>query len=573
MIYLDAIWGNRRMATFNGKSQWIPFGVDLPSKVCEFLPKWINNSGYSWTAERMKTLYVWAIHLLAGNREYYSPWFVKIRYHGYWIPKLELFKLLIDNRNHVKMVRLILTVLKSYRLRIEGTPSLDSIRGHSRVPDTSKYVRLLRHYCQLPSVPKSVLEPVDSIDTRKSYCDDLGQTHPGPYGLLDESYPAEIQFVYQDMNRDPWVLGKLVPIPDKGKWRTILVGHWAIQLKTKRLADWLRSWLWTQPEVASGDQDRMSRFAILALGKGKTLLSIDLSQATDRLSADFQIQLLASMGVPEKYFRFLKLPAVYRGKDYGEEDELKKIYYSNGQPMGLFVSFPMFELMHYVILKYVTAITDADFIICGDDVMIACEAEDAQVLFDRYRTLIERFGGIISETKTIVSDRCAEGVGALFLKGYPKELRIPSGKLSTLEAASPGFWLNQSIKTEQPVGRAIHYSWLTTKEYKEFTYANRRALNERLVLEDLENWSADAVRALATHEDYPQKWYTWEPAPPGTGMNNPLFPEDSELPASWTPEIPRSLSCFKWVSLGSYRDALVTHKLISLYKKEQKEGV
>lgn len=572
MIYLDAIWKIRRTARFNGEVHWIPFGVDLPPRLVNFISEWISNSGASWTAERMKLLSVWAIHLLAGNRDFFQPWFRKVRYKGYLIPKLDLFYYLIDNLHHVTRVRLVLTVLKSYRLGTWGTPSLNSVDGVNKVPDTTKYVRLLRHYVKLPRVPNSVLERTEMVDVRTAYCDDLGVTRPGPYGLKDESFPAEIRLLYMDMNRDPLLLGKLVPIPDKGKWRTILVGHWAIQLQTKRLADWLRSWLWNQPEIASGEQSKMSEFAISSLGKGRYMLSIDLSQATDRLSAEFQIKLLVSMGVPEKYFRFLRLPAVYRDQDFGRggSGELRKIRYTNGQPMGLFVSFPMFELMHFVILKYVTAITDADFCICGDDVLIACDKEDAPKLTERYRTLIERFGGDISPTKTIASDRCAEGVGALFLKGYPKELRIPSGKISPLEASCPGLWLHQAIRDETPIGRAIHYSWLSTKEYKEYSYQNRRALNERLVLEDLDDWSDDAVRALASHENYPMKWYSWEEAPPGTRMDNPMFPSEAELPETQVFSIPRGERTFRWISRDKYRDALVNHKLISLFKNESR---
>jgi hypothetical protein len=390
---------------------------------------------------------------------------------------------------------------------------------------------------------------------------------------LDEAFPAELRFLYSDLNRDPQVLGKLVAIPDKGKWRVILVGHWAIQLMTKKLADWLRSWLWQQPEIASGEQERMSRFARESLEKGRYLLSIDLSQATDRLSAEFQIQLLNSMGVPKRYFDFLRLPAFYSPKEFGrgKEERLKKVWYSNGQPMGLFLSFPMFELMHFIILKYVVAITDANFCICGDDVIIACDKEVHQKLYDRYQTIIERFGGEISLRKTIVSDRLAEGVGALFLKGYPKEIRIPSGKLSLLEASLPGTWLHEAIKDETPIGRAIHYSWLSAKEYKEYTLTNRRALNERLVLEDLSDWSEEAVKSLATHESFPQRWYSWIEPPTGIGMNNPLFSQEEELPEEYPIQVRVHPERYRWVSKGKYRDTLVSHKLISLYKKEQRE--
>jgi len=302
-----------------------------------------------WTC---KELACWAIHVLAGNPEFRCPWFRTIRYKGYCIPKLRLFQYLVDNKNHPIRIRLVMTVLKSYRLKPWGKPSLDSIVNVERSKPTADYIRKLRLYVDLPKVPSSVLETTEAIATYKSYSDDQGVTHPGPYGLKDFEFPAEIRILFEDQNNDPWCLGKLVPIPDKGKWRTILVGHWAIQLKVKKLADWLRQWLWSLPEVASGNQDKLSKFIISSLEKKKFMMSIDLSQATDLLSVEAQINLLNSMGVPKEYFRFLSLPAYYSPKDFGEGGEgLRKVIYSNGQPMGLFVSFPMFELLHYVVLN------------------------------------------------------------------------------------------------------------------------------------------------------------------------------------------------------------------------------
>jgi hypothetical protein len=345
-------------------------------------------------------------------------------------------------------------------------------------------------------------------------------------------------------------------------------------LKTKKLADWLRSWLWSLPEIASGNQEKMSTFIISSLEKKKFMLSIDLSQATDRLSVEIQKQLLISMGVPKSSFKFLKLPAYYREGDFSVDggNKLKKVWYANGQPMGLFLSFPMFELLHYVILKWVTATTDAEFSICGDDVIIACDEKDSTNLFERYKLLIERFGGEISKPKTVQSAVLAEGIGAIFLKGYPKELRVPSGRLSILEASSPGFWLYQQIKDETPIGRSIHASWLNTQEIHEYSYSHRRALNEKLVLKDLDDWRLDSLRALATHDDYPQIWYSWEEAPAGVGMSNPLFPEEAEIPNSdWPNPGVNPDEHFRWISKGKYRDLVVSHKVISLYKKENKE--
>jgi hypothetical protein len=198
-------------------------------------------------------------------------------------------------------------------------------------------------------------------------------------------------------------------------------------------------------------------------------MSIDLTEATDRLSVDLQVKLLVSMGVPLEYFQFLKLPFCYNPKDYDEKGTYKVGRYSNGQPMGLYISFPMFELAHYTILKFAVATSNAKFCICGDDVVIACDQNESNIIFSRYKTLIERFGGEISKPKTMVSRLFAEGVGAIFLSDYPKEIRIPTGKLSLLEAFTPGTWVYNQVHSLTPIGRALLYPWLSTKEWKEYS--------------------------------------------------------------------------------------------------------
>jgi hypothetical protein len=424
-------------------------------------------------------------------------------------------------------------------------------------------------YCDLPRIPKDVLETTEAINTSKHYATDTGKTYPGPYGLKDFEYPAEIRFLYEDENKDPRILGTLTTVEDKGKYRTILVGHWAIQLKTKRLADFLRQWLWKQDEVASGDQNKMKTFILSSLEKKKFMMSIDLTAATDLLSREFQIQILTRLGVPRSYFNFLNLPAAYRKEEFTPEKGkgIDFIKYSNGQPMGLFLSFPMFELMHFVILKYVVAKHQATFCICGDDCVIATDESSSNEIFERYKSLIELFGGEISLQKTIFSKNLAEGIGAIFLKGHSKEIRIPSGKLSSLEAMSPGFWLYHQIKKETPLGRAFAYSLLSHKEMKEYSYANRRALNESMLLTDLSDMHIDSLRSLAKHKSYPMSWYVWEPDPEGISFDLPRYQDGEKLPDEF-PSVPEKtlVKHLRYVSLEKYRDARVTSKIITLYK-------
>lgn len=555
MIELDAVWDNPRFVKINGRTTRVPFGVEMEPKLLSFLRRWIRCSGKQFAAKRMKALKIWCLHILAGEATYKESWFSYKSYKGYLIPKLELFEYLVDNLHNLKVIRLILCVLNSYKLVMSGEPSLESIMEVPRSKPSDPYIPHLRRYVRLPQVPSFALERTESVSTRTKYCDDFGGTFSGPFGSKDEDLNAELALVFREMNSDPYCLGKVVPIPDKGKYRNILIGNSALQLKTKKLADWLRKFLWEQPQIASGNQKRMSDFCIESLKGNKYMMSIDLSEATDRLSVDLQIKLLTSMGVPPEFLSFLvRLPFYYDAKAFGKEGGRLQGRYSNGQPMGLFISFPMFELAHFVILKFSCAGFNADFRICGDDVVIACDKpETGDIIYKRYSNLIERFGGLISKGKTMMSTKFAEGVGALFLKGIPKEIRIPSGKLSTLEAFAPFTWVYREIVRETPIGRALMFSWLSTKLFKRYTYDQRRSMNEFMVTSDLSDWSIEALRSLSKPDHMPTEYYIF----------------DETYYSFWRNTPAENIDHFSYVSRKKYLDALVDNKIIRLYKKER----
>jgi len=188
---------------------------------------------------------------------------------------------------------------------------------------------------------------------------------------------------------------------------------------------------------------------------------------------------------------------------------------------------------------------------------VACDNKaEAQKVYDRYINLIYRFGGEISTSKTLLSDRFAEGVGAIFLKDYPKEIRVPNGKLSTLEAYCKGTWLYHSIVQKSPIGRSILSNWLSTKLEGKYTFHQRRMMNEELVTLDLDHLQLDALRELANGKESMPQTYS-------------LL--DDDLPNFWRKSKKQVASPFKWVSRKAFSDQLVSHKIVTLYK-ESKHG-
>jgi hypothetical protein len=359
-------------------------------------------------------------------------------------------------------------------------------------------------------------------------------------------------------------LGYLMPIVDKGKYRNILVGHRALQLKSKSLANYIRYWLWDQPEVCSGDQRKMEKFAHEQLQNGRTMLSIDLSEATDRFSVKLQVEILLSMGVPEDFLDFLDFPFHYSERDFGlgSDPTLKEGFFSNGQPMGLFLSFPMFELAHYMILKWVVSGTDSLFCILGDDVLISCRKEDKDMVSGRYTSEMTRFGAKINLNKTIISEDAAEGAGALFLRKYPNiTIRTPKGKISSTEAYLKGTGLYQEIANMSTVGRMVHSKMVSSKIIKSYTYEDRKIANEMLVTKDLSHMDCKALRELTVGDNVPRKY-------------NILEESDTRFyrACNYTPDTPFDVAPMynRFIPIGKdkYLQLLINNKIISLLKRK-----
>jgi hypothetical protein len=416
-------------------------------------------------------------------------------------------------------------------------------------------------YADLPRIPEAVLEGELAVSSQRKFCDNQGRTFNGPIGQPDplpqwRNNPEMMKLFQQIRPCEVTCLGKLVPIVDKGKYRNILVGNQILQLATKKLADWLRRWLWSLPEIASGDQTKMSAFALENLAKGKYMLSIDLSEATDRLSKDYQIHLLTSMGLPQGYLDFLNLPFFYDPKLFGLASgrSLELSRYSNGQPMGLYLSFPMFELGHYVILRYAIAtVQNASFCICGDDVMVSVSSDvEGRVVFERYKSLVEGLGGKISGPKTLMSFSAAEGVGALFLKNYPKEIRIPSGKLSALEAFTKETLVSAEVSNLTVIGRALMVAWLNTRYIKHYTYEQRRLANFELVTRDLSHLNIMALRSLVRPDQDPTIYTIEDDAFYSFWMMNPI-----NEPAR---------SIYRLIGKDKFRQLLIDNKILQLIK-------
>jgi hypothetical protein len=534
----------------------VPYALSLEPSDTLPLESWIRNEGFAHTVKRLKSLKTWAVQVIGGEREFSIPWIAKTKYKGILVPKYHLFETLVDalESSNWKVVRTLLAYLSSYKMYRPCIGSLTSITDTPKIDLDDHYLDKLLLYVDLPRIPKSALEREEAILKGSSHARDQGITESGPMGSLE----TPIWKLMYPEDGLPDSIGRLKVVPDKGKARVILIGHWLVQVKTKRLADWLRKYLWTLPEIASGDQTKMSEFVKARMSKGWKFASIDQSEATDRLSRSTQVKVLERMGMPSDFLEDLELPFWYDPKEFGEPDPgyLKLASYSNGQPMGLYISFPMFELLHYICAVVASATTNTEFSICGDDIVFSAPTlKEIQETSRRYIDLIVSLGGKINTLKTITGD-IAEAIGALFVRNgcNVMEIHTPSGQISPVEL-TVGSWVADQVRRGTRIGRAIEYSFLSPAEVNRYTYQDRREF-WRWILTSKTDLTKSAINSLLSELSHePQEWSALEKDP---GPFARSIGSQRPKPFRLHPVSRRTLD-----------DARLTTRIKSLYTKEK----
>jgi len=167
--------------------------------------------------------------------------------------------------------------------------------------------------------------------------------------------------------------------------------------------------------------DQMSGVEVVQkwLGDGKTVYSVDLSDATNNFPLKYQVEVLKSFGViPESTIKLFTLVcrAPYK-KMWGDK---QNIAWNVGQPLGAGPSFPTFALAHAVLALQAevrAGITGSEigstFRILGDDFVTNHEGVHRE-----YRQLLATLRCPISESKCLVSNKAAEFAGKVILQDY-----------------------------------------------------------------------------------------------------------------------------------------------------------
>jgi len=191
-----------------------------------------------------------------------------------------------------------------------------------------------------------------------------------------------------------------------GKIRIFAIGDSWSQWALKPLHDYIFALLKLLPYDSTMDQEGTLE-SFITSNKGSKFWSFDLKSATDMISRDLYVPVLAGL-IGEKAAKawstimnrpFLP-PFELHKKGVPYEDQL--VYYSRGQPMGLLSSWAALALLHHCIVHYAyfkikpgERIPDSFYRVLGDDIVISNEE-----LALSYQAVCEDFGIVLSLAKS-----------------------------------------------------------------------------------------------------------------------------------------------------------------------------
>lgn len=211
---------------------------------------------------------------------------------------------------------------------------------------------------------------------------------------------------------------RLAFISDKGgKTRVIALGDILSQSLLKTVHQRCNRILRRLIQDGTFDQDRSRRYIKKMSLENFQLASIDLTAATDRMPALYQVFVLISLRIltPIQAFGWWW---VTTRRDFVYDKSLRRIRYAVGQPMGLLSSWPVMAISHHYLVRLSFAVTGvsnlskAPYSVLGDDLCIR-----GHDVAGEYLKLIDCLGMKFSEEKTYITTGAAEFAKSLYRGG------------------------------------------------------------------------------------------------------------------------------------------------------------
>jgi len=257
---------------------------------------------------------------------------------------------------------------------------------------------LNRHY----TVYEKVLEGIDNI----SLCEPLqglsgASFHLSEYGAF-ETVHSRLRPPFMSVDA-----GRLCPLTKDGGWkvRWIASPYRIHQLALQPLGSAIFGLLDSLPWDCTFDQSKPYNVVQEHLKEGGTAFAVDLSSATDYFPLSLQLSVLRAIfgPVPD-----IDLFEELSRSDWTCKKPFLTVRWTNGQPMGLYPSFPAFALTHGVLLHLLSGGVPNRFFVLGDDVLIL-----HQPTYERYIQTLKLLGCPYNPDKTIISSGLTEFAGKI----------------------------------------------------------------------------------------------------------------------------------------------------------------
>jgi len=423
----------RRLLRYRGHSLRAPSG--LKGQWYAIVEKWVEKSGEEWTVKRIKTLKAFIIQLASGTPTSPPPWFATNPDGSLAGVSGEMVKYAVSSvRNFGRSLSLINIYTAFVAQDVTETQIAKFIGAVESGPEpasVSSYEGQFLHGCEVMSYT-GVLRGEDVSPVR---LEDLprGKMSPLPDGKF---YPIEmapnivsaedadydlvelamstVQGAFMpfltmgegllDVTYDKLYAGILLCKQEPGyKLRGVAAPNLVWQASLFRLYKLLKRVLMGITQDCTFEQEKGVTRTVQALQSGKTVYSLDLSNATDLFPLSLQLLMLENMGIrPEDILVFRKL---FRLPWRSEIPDHREVTWSRGQPLGTYPSFFLFALAHHAVLASCGAGSD-DYSLLGDDVVIY----NADVA-ERYIEVMTSIGCKFGAEKCLTSNLLAEFAG------------------------------------------------------------------------------------------------------------------------------------------------------------------
>jgi hypothetical protein len=250
----------------------------------------------------------------------------------------------------------------------------------------------------------SLWTPLRLIESR-----DLGGAFEGLIADMRGAKPFLVGMQVENDSLPSW-MGKVSFIQEPGyKLRAVANPNRWVQLALEPLKDRLSTCLKRVSRDCTFDQDKGVERVKRWLSEGRTVHSVDLSDATNHFPLTPQLEMLRA-GLGKDWEPWIDLWHCAAVGHWRVEDPLKgcqrEMRWEAGQPLGLGPSFFAFSLAHHALATVSLREKDDDYVMLGDDIAIVGDGAA-----EAYRGHLETLQCPISKDKSITSSRIAEFAG------------------------------------------------------------------------------------------------------------------------------------------------------------------